>query len=154
MQSDISTRMWDRWERRFSRDYHKYITPNDRLVEHSAGVIDVDSNDPIGTKARETWLYVNDTISYKLSRRWKKPRQTIYHRSGDCEDITFLMASLLPNVGVHSSEIVIGVLETPYGRREEHAWNRVEGKTIDATTSPRIAADMTYHERSSWTLKV
>lgn len=61
--------------------------------------------------------YVADPAIYDY---WQFPRETIIRRCGDCEDQSFLLASLLIAIGI-KARVVLGVVGGPDGQYG-HAW--------------------------------
>ena len=145
--------LWRRWEKRFEDEIHKFITPDDELVidmTQETGFLHGSSD---WQKAKKAWVHVYKNIDYELSLEWKEPRQTIEEGIGDCEDVTFLLASMFPNMGINESYLAIGDLEFPDGRVEEHTWNIVEGNIADATGSPEDVKGLRYHEKRKWLIR-
>lgn len=142
-------RFYSDWEDRFETETDKYITPNDtkvvRAAEKAAARIGTNKS-----KAMDAWQYVYDRVDYRLSKEWKEPRQTLMEGVGDCEDVTFLLASMFPNMGIDESKVVLGKLRFPDGYEEAHTWNVVDGKVIDATGSPELEAERTYIADTTW----
>jgi len=148
----VEQRFWIEWEDKFESDSNSYITPQHPEVEEAASV----ASPPMGASdaeiGRAAWDYVYDKVNYKLSKEWKTPAQTLRERTGDCEDVTFLIASMLPNMGVDESKIVIGDLKFPDGREELHTWNEVGGIVIDATGSMSSAEMAEYVPKTTYAI--
>jgi transglutaminase-like putative cysteine protease len=136
-------RFWDDWEEKFEENRYKYITPQHPAVIRAANRANVRG----GTdkeKAKSAWWRVYKQVKYTLSKEWKTPDQTLRERAGDCEDVSFLIASMLPNMGVTGHELVIGDLIFPDGKRELHVWVDVDGLAVDPTGSPKLSGKVTY----------
>lgn len=136
-------RFWDEWKSRFRDERFRYITPDNPEVERAARRAKV-SGGTDKEQALSAWQYVYKRTAYKLSKEWKTPAQTLRERVGDCEDVTFLIASMLANMGVSDIKVVIGELIFPSGKVELHTWVEVNGMAVDATGSPDIAGKVTY----------
>jgi hypothetical protein len=75
--------------------------------------------------------FISSHINYKPSGRndpWQFPEETLALRSGDCEDIAFLLASLLLSSGIsaYNIRVAIGKVHVPDGpgipKKFDHAW--------------------------------
>jgi len=131
----VEERFWIEWEDKFEDDSQSYITPgNPMVVDASSSAMKRETGDAKAI-AEMAWDYVYNNIDYKLSKLWKVPETTLLDKEGDCEDVTFLIASMLPNMGVKRSKIVIGDMVFPDGSETLHVWNEVDGHVIDATGS-------------------
>lgn len=129
-------RFWEGWKDRFEGNKERFVTPNHPTVVEAARLAQdgATEEEEIGYNA---WEYIYDNVEYKLSKEWKEPAQTLREGIGDCEDVTFLAASMLPNMGVDSFKVVIGDLVFPSGVIELHTWVEVGDMVIDPTGSPR-----------------
>lgn len=148
----LGDNFWEEWADRFDRETHKFITISDDLVIKEAKKVNIDNSDTRLDRAFKVWVHVHNEIDYVLSKRWKTPRHTLKEGTGDCEDVTFLLASMFPNVGVHNTEMNLGVLNFEDGRKEYHTWNTVEDTTMDATGPPHIVEQLKYVNRVRWKL--
>jgi len=138
------------WEDRFQDNWEKYITPQQKMVvEWSNDAVETTSR-PDKEIAETMWLYVYDNTEYKLSKKWKTPLETIKSRIGDCEDFTFLLASMFPNAGITTSKVALGEVKFPTGYSEYHTWNIVDGKVIDATGTPESVKKVKYKKTEEW----
>lgn len=63
--------------------------------------------------------YTADVIVWGTTESWVCPRGTLYYALGDCEDGSFLIASLLLNIGVSSSKVKVAI---GYYDDTGHAW--------------------------------
>ena len=65
---------------------------------------------------------------------WKLPNETLRDNVGDCEDSSFLTASLMRAAGASTSEVyaVIGTVEIS-GMHYGHAWVEYDGKILETT---------------------
>lgn len=143
-------RFFDEWSERFNDEMGKFITPDNPLVRKWSEGVDILPFLGREDRAKRVWLYVYNNTEYKLSKKWKTPQETIKSRIGDCEDFTFLIASMLMNVGVEESVIALGEIKYPSGRREYHTWNEVGGATADATGSPDSVSKVNYIPHKKW----
>lgn len=126
---------YNNWEEKFEEETEQYVTPNNSVVKGlSARVVSRDSETDV-EKALDAWRWTYNNIKYKLSKRWKTPEETVSEGTGDCEDVTFLIASMLPNMGVKDNVIVLGKLKHKGKEPEYHTWNVVGNRVIDATGS-------------------
>jgi len=143
-------RFWIEWEDKFEDDSNSYITPQHPEVGEAASVAMPVAGSTDEQVARAAWRYVYENVDYVLSEEWKTPAQTLREGTGDCEDVTFLIASMLPNMGIDRSSIVIGNLVFPNGKEELHTWNEVNGTVIDATGSQESSELSEYNPETTY----
>jgi len=136
-------RFWEGWKDRFEGSKDRYITPDNPTVVRAAEAADKGATSPEEI-ALNVWQYIYDNTKYKLSKEWKEPAQTLRDGIGDCEDVTFLAASMLPNMGVRNFKVVIGELIFPSGAKELHTWVEVGDMVIDPTGSPGTSPQIEY----------
>ncbi len=91
----------------------------ERFRERGPGCFDFRARAIIG------WVLRN--VRYESKRGvdpWQFPDETLTLRSGDCEDIAFLVASLLLASGVsgYHVRVALGHVEDGSGKRHDHAW--------------------------------
>lgn len=141
---------WDNWVERFNEHTERYVRVNNEYVLNEVSKLDINDSDTTFDKARKAWLHVYKNYSYRLSRDWKTPPETINDGEGDCEDFTFLLASMFPNVGITESFIIVGNLYYGDGTMELHTWNEVAGQTIDGTGPPDVVRQLRYDEVKRW----
>lgn len=151
--SGIGDTFWEEWSDRFDNSTHKFITPGHPLVVKESQKVNVKQSDSEVDRAFKVWLHVHDRIEYKLSRKWKTPEETLKSEIGDCEDVTFLMASMFSNLGIEEHSIVLGDLYFPDDSGEYHTWNVVDGVIMDATGPPEVVKTLTYDQRTRWILR-
>jgi len=78
-------------------------------------------------KAKVVWDFVVEQIPFvadaKNDDHWQFPPETLMLSHGDCEDKSFLIASLLLAAGIPASRVrvMLGLLISPQ-RKEGHAW--------------------------------
>lgn len=142
-------RFWKIWKDRFEDEKSLFITPNKPSVSQAA---ERASRRGLNRKrtAMNIWDYIYNNVDYVLSKRWKTPAETLRESTGDCEDVTFLTASMLVSLGVDDFTIEIGELIYPDGRVELHTWVEVDGLVIDATGRPRREAGLGYRSVQSY----
>jgi len=146
-------RFYDDWAERFETEWEQYVRPGDRRVKKWANMAVKDKNKPVEHKAERAWMYVYNNVDYTLSKKWKSPRETINSRDGDCEDVTFLIASMLPNAGVEESKVAVG--EIKHGEKTEyHTWNIVNGKVLDGTGGKDAISNQEYIPEKTWDVKI
>lgn len=144
---------WNNWKDRFMNSHQRYIDPNGREVVRYAESLNIDTKQYDEEIAVDLWKHVDNSYGYNLTKEWKEPSKTIRDRVGDCEDFVFLMASLLPNLGVNKFDIVAG--DSIAGDRSEfHTWLRVSDRIIDPTTGPNEMDGLRYVEKHSFTVEV
>jgi transglutaminase-like putative cysteine protease len=148
----MQERFFSEWKQRFEGNWQKYIKPDDRRVEQWARVAEPGFGDAEEI-AVTTHSYVYNKTDYKLSKKWKTPRETIRSKIGDCEDFTFLISSMLPNMGVESHELHLGKIEFPDGSEDYHTWNEVGGVVVDATGSREAIKRIQYKTDTKWTIE-
>ena len=98
------------------------------------------------------WRWVIQNTQYKISKEWKEPEETISTGVGDCEDVTFLIASMLASLGVNRTKVVAGYLIKPNSEPEPHTWNEVDGMVVDATGSPEEVIHLKYDREFAYTI--
>jgi len=145
-------RFWKGWKDRFEDSNHRFVTPdNPLIVEVSAEAHNGTSSDE--EAALQAWEYIYDNVEYVLSKEWKEPAQTLRDGTGDCEDVTFLTASMLPNMGVESFKVVIGEMVFPSGAKELHTWVEVGDLAVDPTGSPTEDPSVQYRPVQIYRIK-
>lgn len=143
---------WADWMEKFNNNTHKYITPSNGLVVKESEKVKQSVLMGDIEKAMKASDIVFENIEYKLSERWKTPKETLEEAAGDCEDVTFLLASMLPNLGIEESKIQVGRLETE-GGHELHTWNMVDGKVIDGTGMSTMVDNTKYKPVNTWLIR-
>jgi hypothetical protein len=102
-----------------------FITPQDPSVQAVAADIvqKLGQEDSPANRLREAYNYVTlnvqyakDMTQYGFEEVWAMPDETLRRRMGDCEDLSFLLCSLLRALGV-SARVVFGLY-----KGEGHAW--------------------------------
>ena len=117
-----------------------FITPQDKsLVELKNKIL---KNKPISTPnwiALRDWVgtnirYKNDPEIHGESDYWQFPNETIPLRTGDCEDFSTLLCSLLRADGWSPDKVhvIIGVNNNQY-----HAWVRVTWEDLQYNIEPQ-----------------
>jgi len=95
--------------------------------------------------------YITDKQTYGLEDFWLFPEETLMLRKGDCEDTSFLLATLLLASGVseHCVRVVLGRVVSPDGtyghawvvyQSESGVWCLLES-TLDSAPSKLVPAD-------------
>ncbi len=149
----VVDRFWTDWDQKFRRNTERYITPDDPVVSREADSLDINQSLPESKIADKLWEYILDEYDYKLSKEWKRPRDTIIEGVGDCEDYCFLIGSLLPNYGVDEFTIVAG--KASYREASEfHVWMEIGGRVIDPTAEEWKADVIEYNPELSYDIKV
>lgn len=98
--------------------------------------------------------YVSHSLRYRTRKQhdpWRFPEETLMVKEGDCEDIAFLLASLLYSAGIspYNIRVALGKVFTSVDGKEDnfdHAWvmyKRESGKwmilePLDLVTAKRI----------------
>lgn len=160
---DLRRLRMDGQEIRVDMDVRQWLTPSDcsELRKKTKQLFEPPGQVPVGPMSydRRAWLcwkYVVDNFHYSHDGNkdfWQLPQETMARRCGDCEDLSFLLASLLL-VGLISPycvRVVFGDLHTrqsdtePWLSRGRHAWviyKNIRGRwcildpTIDAAEIP------------------
>lgn len=145
-------RFWDNWESRFSMNSHKYIKPQQPEVADLVGSLNVMSNQTDIGIARDISDWIAGNHEYNLTKRWRKPEDTINEGMGDCEDFTFLLASILPHYGVTDFSVVAGDAISD-GYKELHVWLEIDGEVIDPTATSLQAEDVEYQSEITFDIK-
>lgn len=60
--------------------------------------------------------YMRDSRLYGTIEYWATPKETMDRRAGDCEDMSFVLASILDSLG-YNVNVVAG-----FARGEKHVW--------------------------------
>lgn len=148
------SRFWIEWQRKFENNADSvWIVPNDRTVKEVRKKSISNSSRTPTQKANDIWEWVDKNIDYNLRKEWQVPRELIASGSGDCEDISFLIASVLHGAGVKNSKIGIGYVVGPQGREEPHVWNVVDGRIVDGTLPPNFEGQLQYKVIEEYTIK-
>jgi transglutaminase-like putative cysteine protease len=95
--------------------------------------------------------YITDKSTFGLDDFWLFPEETLVLHKGDCEDSSFLLATLLLASGIseHCVRVVLGTVSTPDGsfghawvvyQNESGCWCLLES-TLDAVPSALTPAD-------------
>jgi len=89
----------------------------------------------IGDDPWECYRYVCENISYEMERLeyWRWPSETLTRMKGDCEDTSFVLASLLRNFS-SDAWVVVGRYIN-YG----HAWVETGGQIMETTLTAPVA---------------
>ena len=154
MRRNQQEEFWDYWGDRFLRDRNQYITPLNESVQEA--VDDVGFSDCCLDWIRtvDMWEWVKANVDYELSREWKEPSETLREGTGDCEDLDFLLASMMLNDGISGFELVIGYIIHPDGEREEHTWLRMDDMVIEPTSLPERMDGLKYQEVKSFVIRM
>lgn len=91
----------------------------ERLTERGPGCFDFRVRAIVG------WVLRNVRYRAKAGRDpWQFPEETLVLRSGDCEDIAFLVASLMLASGIsgYHTRVALGHVRDARGSRFDHAW--------------------------------
>lgn len=151
LRSAVEARFWDSWMMRFDSNKEAYITPNHPEVESAARAAKrMGANNKMQGMA--AWEYIHSRVRYVLSERWKTPPQTLREGTGDCEDVTFLAASMLLNMSVPELQMGVGRLAYPNGDSELHTWVEIDGLVVDPTGSPDRDPEVEYKPVKTYTI--
>lgn len=153
MERNQNSEFWDSWGDRFTRESDEYITPYHPAVIEAVGNVEFSDCCMDWIRTVDMWEWVKGNINYKLSREWKEPAQTLSEGVGDCEDLDFLLASMMLNDGVQDFELVIGYIIHKDGREEEHTWLRMNDMVIEPTTLPERMNGLKYKEVKSFLIR-
>lgn len=107
---------------------NRFITPYDSHVKETSLIINKGNHRILFNSfnfVSEKIIYMKDIVSYGRKEYWAFPKETIIRRIGDCEDKSFLLASLILATGVDYRDIRVVLGKN---RGEGHAW--VEAKSI------------------------
>lgn len=140
---------WDNWETKFQMGYNKYIAPDDSMVATQAEKLNISDSQTHIDIAKDISSWIARNHDYNLSKRWKTPAATIKERVGDCEDYTFLLASLLPHYGVTEFTIHAGNADSE-GFSEMHVWLEIDGEVIDPTANALQVTGIDYKPELSF----
>jgi len=104
-----------------------YVTPNDEIVRTTLAEISKMLTYRISKYAAvRDWVSSNIGYAYDTSvhgrEYWQLPRETLQRRTGDCEDFSLLLVSLLRATGYSEDRVFVVI-----GRKSEgyHAWVRI-----------------------------
>jgi len=134
---------WDNWESKMMVNYRKYIAPDSQAVTELANSLNILENQTHAGIAGDISDWIANNYDYKLEKRWRRPEETIQDQMGDCEDYTFLLASLLPHFGVDEFTIVAGEAITG-SKSELHVWLEIDGDVTDPTADALQAQSVSY----------
>ena len=136
-------------------------SPNSEVIQRALLDIGLPSVREAGTFDPRAWKiwdyvatsvqYVTDKSSFGLEDFWLFPEETLVLHKGDCEDSSFLLATLLLASGIseHCVRVVLGTVTTPDGsfghawvvyQNESGRWCLLES-TLDAVPSQLTPAD-------------
>lgn len=136
-------RFWDKWDRKFSFGSERYIKPFNTTVKETAESLNISEGQTDVDIATDISDWIHNHHEYKLSKRWKRPEATVREGSGDCEDYTFLLASILPHYGINEFSIVTGEAQIA-DKGEFHVWLEIDGNVIDPTASKSQQENVEY----------
>ena len=142
---------WTYWSDRFLSGHHTYITPRDPAVIDATTDATTNTSSAYNT-GLSVWDWVAQHTTYTLSKDWKQPAQTITEGKADCEDVTFLIASMMLAAGYQDTDIAIGYLVYPDGTAELHTWNTIAQEPVDGTGTPGNIDQYTYDTVATFTL--
>lgn len=103
--------------------------PNKVVQELGKSIVSPDDSNDIKAQKLQRWVYNN--ITYRLDidvwgveEMWQPPVITIQKKTGDCEDMSLLLHSLMLNVGIPSTRIRTygGYVDDNAGTSGGHAW--------------------------------
>jgi hypothetical protein len=143
---------WNEWENRFEGNTAKFITPNIEPVKKYAAEVNSPKEASDKQIAKEIWLHITNNTLYRLSKKWKTPKETIESGSADCEDMVFLFTSVAPNLGLYEVVVVIGYLHKD-GVNYPHVWAEVEGMVIDPTGYPEDVDQLGYEDVETFEIR-
>lgn len=143
---------WDGWIERFNSEKDSLITPSNPVVLSEVeriGTIEGSDEEVVNA----LWNHITTTIQYRLSKKWKTPEETLRSGIGDCEDMDFLLLSLLPNYGIYDAKLVIGLITTQRDRNGLHVWVEHNGRVIDPTGQPEDVEGVRYEPTHKFTIR-
>lgn len=143
---------WIYWIQRFESNASKYIRPDSPSVQGLVNSLGLNNTLNHRSDIDKLWRGVKDRVSYRLSKSWSTPMETLRMAEGDCEDVTFLVISAALYAGFDDVQMGLGWLNYPSGQRQEHVWAVINGKIVDATGYPNRVSEVTYDEVYSWTI--
>ena len=80
--------------------------------------------------------YISDMDVYRTFDVWQTPEETIARRTGDCEDLAILLASMIIEKTGLPAQIVTGD-----GKSEAHAWVYFKNKYYDPTRGKIVSIE-------------
>jgi len=94
-------------------NYGNYLQfPNSRIKALAMSIVKPSDSDDVKALKLLRWMqneknikYVSDLQNYHLDEFWALPVITLNKKSGDCEDGSFFLASLMLNAGVNPSRV-------------------------------------------------
>lgn len=121
---------------RFGNDYqiYRFVTPNDaeirdiadQLKDLSSGMNDVEISNFVNKFVSKLVTYVSDDESHVMIDYYQFPYETVFLRTGDCEDFSLLYASIMESMGYDcvlvcsSGHVMVGVAVNGYGNYVTH----------------------------------
>lgn len=139
---------WEMWAKTIKQNKDTLIQPHNSQVVKFSRKVEHDDEDSNIDIAHKVWSLVNNEVDYKLEPYRKMPSEIIFEGNGGCEGMSFLVASMLPNLGVMNSYIEGGILHFNDGRSEQHTWNVVDDQIIDATGDQKDVIDLEYDTKA------
>ncbi len=118
--------------RKFNKELAKlYVTPDDPTVQETVDTIVKDPLIPDWMEIRD-WVakkikYTNDAETHQTSEYWQLPKETLTMRTGDCEDLSILLCSLLRADGWTPDDVYVVIGEK---NGELHAWVKLNVDAI------------------------
>lgn len=152
--SSLFGRFWSDWVERFENERDVIITPDNPAVLRYAKKIGASRMGKNFSNVEKIWQRVYDDVEYKLTWEWSTPENTLFVGFGDCEDLSFLISSLLPHIGYDEFKFEIGYLKGMGVDNEEHVWLKVDGEIVDATGQPGNPDNYEYNPVNTWTVSV
>jgi hypothetical protein len=145
---------WRGWIDRFEDNRRKYITPDEKIVVEESKKIKRKPGEDDKDVARKVWIHILQTVDYKLSKKWKTPRETLTSGVGDCEDMDFLAISMMNNLGVDDINLAVGNLTTPRGEGGLHTWVVVDEMVVDPTGTPEDVKKAVYKPHHRFDIQI
>jgi hypothetical protein len=95
-----------------------YVTPRDPIIQNIVNFVGT------GVDSLYAWVgdnvrYVYDNVSHGVSEYWQLPYETLNLTTGDCEDVAFLLCSLMRAAGVSAENVFVAGGTVDDGG---HAW--------------------------------
>lgn len=114
----------------------EFLTPTAYPIQQIAGLIKGEQLSEVGPQAFELGpgkvVYTMDSKQFGVDEYFQFPFETLKHGRGDCEDESYLLASILLACGLLGTEVVLGTLVLG-NKRYGHVWVEVGGVAIEAT---------------------
>jgi predicted transglutaminase-like cysteine proteinase len=128
--------------------YQSYVTPESQSVQRTlCDILGAPPYELSQTGFDEIRDWVAYTVNYKSDERedyWQSSEETLNLRTGDCEDFSILLCSLLRAYGIDAEQVFVVLGDDGYGEghafiiedwNQEGDWQRIEPQASSRSSS-------------------